>query len=302
MRMNFDIADILAFVAIAENGNFQRAADSLNTTQPSLSRRLQKLERALDARLIDRTTRSVKLTLAGSEFLARARRLLADLDETVLALSGVSQGRAGIVTIASVPSAMQFYLPSVIEQFSARLPRVRVRLLDLSANDVMTAVQEGEADFGINFLPSEQPGLTFLPLKRDPFFLAMRQDHAFAGRREIRWSDLSGTKVIAVWKGSGNRLLIDLELARAGKSLDWFYEVRHLTTSLGLVEAGLGVAALPQSALPGPDHPILVSRPLVDPPIARTIGTIRRAGARLSASATVFHDLLVGLQADEAAP
>lgn len=297
--MNFDIADIVAFVAIAENGNFQRAAESLNTTQPSLSRRLQKLERALEARLIDRTTRSVKLTMAGSEFLARARRLLADLDETVLALSGVSQGRAGIVTIASVPSAMQFFLPSVIERFSESLPRIRVRLLDLSANDVMTAVQEGEADFGINFLPSEQPGMDFLPLRRDPFHLAMRRDHALAERREVRWDDLSEAKNIAVWKGSGNRLQIDLELARAGKTLNWFYEVRHLTTSLGLVEAGLGVAALPLSALPGPDHPILVSRPLIDPSIARTIGTIRRAGARLSTSATVFYDLLVDLQHDD---
>jgi DNA-binding transcriptional LysR family regulator len=87
-------------------------------------------------------------------------------------------------------------------------------------------------------------------------------------------------------------LILDLGLANSEWRPKWSYEVQHLSTSLGLVEAGLGVAALPRLAMPRGPHPVLISRPLVNPLLVRTVGLIRRRSHRLSPAAQKFHDLL----------
>src|ERR687898_2924761 len=141
---------------------------------------------------------------------------------------------------------------------------------------------KGEAEFGINLLGASDPELTFEPLIEDPFVLACRRDHALAKRNSLTWSDLEGQPLVAVSRTSGNRILLDAALVRAGVRLSWSYEVTHLSTSLGLVEAGLGISVLPQLATPQGDHPFLVTRPIRDPEISRTIGVVRRRGASLS--------------------
>jgi DNA-binding transcriptional LysR family regulator len=98
---------------------------------------------------------------------------------------------------------------------------------------------------------------------------------------------------MTVSKSSGNRLLIDLALTDIPARPRWFYEVRHVSTLVGLVEAGLGVAAVPRLAMPGSDHPTLVSVPLVEPTITRTMGLIRRRGRSLSPAAQQLYDLLL---------
>lgn len=293
MRTNLALGDIEAFVAIAEQSSFRRAAETLNLSPPALSRRLMKLEQSLGVQLIERTTRSVGLTAVGREFLRRARSFMDDLEGSLLTLSEVATQRSALVTIACVPTATQYFLPPVIASFNERLPKARVRIMDLTANDVVAAVQSGEADFGISFIGEADPGLTFLPLLQDPFYLACRRDHPLAKRRQVRWAELDGHKFIAVWKGSGNRLLLDTRLADSGLQIKWFYEVKHLSASLGLVESGLGVSALPRSALPHEDHPIIKAIPLIDPVITRGVGTLRREGTTIPAAAQIFYDMLV---------
>jgi DNA-binding transcriptional LysR family regulator len=81
---------------------------------------------------------------------------------------------------------------------------------------------------------------------------------------------------------------------RAGVSLSWSYEVTHLSTSLGLVEAGLGISVLPQLATPQAEHPIIVTRPIGNPEVSRTIGVVRRRGGRLAPAAERFLEMLLG--------
>ncbi|ABC93461.1 probable transcriptional regulator protein, LysR family (plasmid) [Rhizobium etli CFN 42] len=84
--------------------------------------------------------------------------------------------------------------------------------------------------------------------------------------------------LITVHRSSGNRTLLDAALAKSNIKLRWFYEVTHLSTSLGLVEAGLGISVLPRMATPREDHPALITRPIRNPEISRTIGVVRRCG------------------------
>lgn len=109
----------------------------------------------------------------------------------------------------------------------------------------------------------------------------------------MAWRELSDYRLIGVGRLSGNRVLLDHGLAHLDWRPSWFYEVQHLSTSLGMVEAGLGIAALPSLAMPAEDHPILVSRPLVDPVISRTLGLVRRRGSSLSPAAEQFVETLL---------
>ncbi len=294
MSINFEALDLRAFVAVIDLEGFHRAAETLNLSQSALSRRIQRLEAAVGAALLERTTRRVALTTAGRELLPLVRRMLDEFDSSLFAMREVGRQRGGQITLACVPTAAFYFLPSVIARFNEQYPNIRFRILDLSANEGLESVARGEVEFGINLLGASDPELTFEPLIEDPFVLACRRDHPLAARQSLTWTDLEGQPLVAVSRTSGNRILLDAALVRAGVRLSWSYEVTHLSTSLGLVEAGLGISVLPQLATPQGDHPIIITRPLRDPEVSRTIGVVRRRAGRLAPAAGHFLEMLLG--------
>jgi DNA-binding transcriptional LysR family regulator len=298
MSINFEALDLRAFVAVVDLEGFHRAAEALNLSQPALSRRIQKLEAAVGAALLERTTRRVALTTVGREFLPLVRRMLDEFDSSLFAMRDIGRQRRGQISLACVPTAAFYFLPSVIARFNEQYPNIRFRILDLSANEGLESVARGEVEFGINLLGASDPELSFEPLIEDPFVLACRRDHPLAQRDAVAWSDLEGQPLVAVSRTSGNRIMLDAALVRAGVSLSWSYEVTHLSTSLGLVEAGLGISVLPKLATPQGDHPIIVTRPIGNPKVSRTIGVVRRRGGRLAPAAERFLEMLLGTWKD----
>ena len=295
MSERFDLNDLQAFRAVAELGNFRRAAESVHISQPAFSRRIDKLEEALGVRLLDRTTRRVSLTAVGRDFARKVQVLLDELDATLLAIRGVAATRMGEVTVACVPSTVYYHVSQVIQRFRQTYPKVRVKVFDASANEVLGAVARGEADFGLNFIGSQEPDIEFLPLVQERFVAACRRDHPLARRRRVAWADLAAYELISVAQSSGNRLLLDQALAGLDLRLNTVCEAQHVTAMLGLVEAGLGVAAVPAMAMPGPDHPVLVSVPLDTPVVSRHVGLIRRRGRTLAPAAQQLHDAFVAV-------
>ncbi len=290
MAIAFDLNDLQAFRAVAELGNFRRAAEAVHISQPAFSRRIEKLEEALGVRLLDRTTRRVSLTAVGRDFARKVEALLDDLDGTLLALRGVAATRMGEVTIACVPSTVYYYVSQVVQRFRGQFPKIRVKVLDAGANEVLGAVVRGEADFGLNFIGSQEAGIDFTPLREERFVAACRRDHPLAKKRRVAWADLAAYDFIAVTQSSGNRLLLDQALAGLPVRPVPVCEAQHVTTMLGLVEAGLGVAAVPAMAMPGADHPLLVSVPLDEPVVTRRVGLIRRSGRSLAPAAQQLYN------------
>ena len=291
MAINFDLNDLLAFRAVAELSSFRKAAESVHLSQPAFSRRVDKLEQALGVRLLERTTRRVTLTAVGRDFERKVRELLDDLDATLLGIRGVAATRMGEVTVACVPSTVYYYLSHVIRRYHERSPKVRVKVLDASANEVLAAVSRGEADFGLNFMGAQEGDLEFEALIDERFVAACRRDHPMAKLRRVTWAQLCDYDYISVGRSSGNRLLFDQALAVVAKRPQAIYEAEHVTTTLGLVEAGLGVAVVPSMAMPGPDHPLLVSIALSEPVVTRKVGLIRRRGRALSPAAQQLYEL-----------
>ena len=296
MAINFDLNDLQAFRAVAELGNFSRAAEAVHISQPAFSRRIDKLEQALGVRLLERSTRRVSLTAVGRDFARKAAELLDDLDGALLGLRGLAPGRMGLVTVACVPSTVYYYVSQVIRRYHERFPKIRLRVMDASASDVLSAVARGEADFGLNFIGGQEPDIEFKPLADERFVAACRRDHPLAARRRVTWLDLAAYDFISVSKTSGNRLLLDQALAGLPGAPQPVYEAEHVTALLGLVEAGLGVAAVPAMAMPGKDHPLLVGIPLEEPVVTRRIGLIRRRGRTLTPAAQQLFDFFADMR------
>ena len=292
MRINYDLHDLQAFVAVAERASFRQAAADLFLSQSALSRRIDKLEEGLGVKLFERTTRRVQLTNVGQTFLVNVRTALDGLEDAVLGVADLAAHRTGTVTLACVPSAVWHFLPAVLKDFSERFPRIRVRVHDESAQDALNLVLAGEADFGINFTGAADPEIVFEPIYVESYVLAMRHDHPLAERESLSWKETVGERYISVAKSSGNRSVIDAALAGVEKHPVILCEVNHVSGVLALVEAGMGVAAVPGlSVLPGrPDT--IVGVPLVNPAIHRTLGLISKRNHTMAPAARTLFGML----------
>lgn len=302
MAIHFNLNDLQALRSVAALGSFRRAAEALHLSQPAFSRRIDKLEDALGVRLLERSSRRVALTAIGRDFERTVRQLLDELDQALLGIRGVASSRMGEVTIACVPSTVCHFLSQVIARYHERYPKIRVKVFDASANQVLSAVARSEADFGINFVGGQEPDIEFKPLLEERFVLACRRDHPLAQKRRVTWAELAQYDGICVGKASGNRLLLDQALANVPGRPQWLYETQHVTTMIGLVEAGLGVAVAPSIAMPGADHPLLVSVPLVAPSVRRKIGLIKRKGRALSPAAQQLYAFFGAIKARRGQP
>lgn len=290
-HINFDLQQLQAFIAVAERGSFRAAAEHIHLSPPALSRRIEKLESIIGTRLFNRTTREVELTSIGRIFLERARAAIDDLESAILGISDIAATRSGRVTVACVPSAALYFLPQVISSFSLKYPSIRIRVIDESMNQTLQSVLIGESDFGIGFMNTLMPEITFEGIHNDPFVVAMRRNHPLASRKSIHWSHIENERLISVARSSGNRQLLDDAMSKAGLIPNFAFEVSHIGTLLGMVEAGLGIAAVPRTALPV-NHPDVIGLPLKNPTISRSLGLLRKQGSTLRPAAAMFHDHL----------
>lgn len=293
MSINPEIGDLRAFLAVFDLRSFHKASVAVSLSQPALSRRVQSLELLLGAKLFERSTRHVAPTQMGRSYEPAFRRLVEEFDRAMLEVGGRDRQTGARVILACVPTAAFYFLPRVIERFNALYQGVSFRILDESANDGLEAVARGEADFGVNFVGASQGDLEFTPLFEDSFVMACGRADDLAGRAAVTWRDLEGRRLIGVSRASGNRILLDAALVKQRLRLEWAYEVNHVMTALGLVEAGLGLSVLPRLATPPIEHPAFVVRPIVEPEISRTIGLVERRSGHLSPAARRFRDLLM---------
>lgn len=291
--MRIDTLGVEAFIAIAEQGSFQKAADAVHITQTALSRRLQNLEALLGVKLVERTTRSVALTSIGRDFLPQCRRLLADLEAALAEIQKSGKAQRGDVSIACVPTVGIQYLPRVIQAYSARYPDNRIRILDHASSGVAAAVMRREAEFGINIAGSHHPDLCSAPLLEDRFVLVCRSDHALARKKRCTWKQLEPYPLIFAGEVSGNRPLLDGALGARGLALHSFYEVQRSSTALGLVAEGVAAAVVPSLALQKGAYPRLRIVPLTDPVVSRTLVLVSRKNAHLSPAAQALYDMIL---------
>jgi DNA-binding transcriptional LysR family regulator len=290
--MKIDTLGVQAFIAIADRGSFQSAADTLHVTQTAITQRLRKLEDFLGVTLIERTTRSIALTEIGRDFLPQARRLLGELADALVEIRETGMARRGDVSIACVPTVGVQYLPRIMQAYSARYPHNRIKILDHASSAVVEAVLRREAEFGINIGGEDHPDLVSVPLTEDRYVLICHEDHPLANRRRIAWKQLQPYPLIFAGEVSGNRRLLDLALETTSVVLRSFYEVQRSSTAVGLVAQGVGVAVVPRLAIQKGAYPSVRTVELISPVVSRTLVLVARTTAHLSPAAQALYDMI----------
>jgi len=292
--MKIDILGVQAFVAIADKGSFQNAANSLHVTQTAITQRLRKLEDFLGVTLVERTTRSIALSLIGRDFLPQARRLLEELGDALLEIRETGKAERGDVSIACVPTVGVQYLPRIMQEYSARYPNNRIKILDHASSAVADAVLRREAEFGINIAGAHHPELMTMPLLEDQYVLICHEDHPLAKRKRVAWKQLLPYPLIFAGQVSGNRALLDTALGANGLGLQSFYEVQRSSTAVGLVAERIAAAVVPRLAVQKGAYPNIRTIELVDPVVSRALVLVVRKTARLSPAAQALFDMIKG--------
>nr|WP_246447710.1 LysR family transcriptional regulator [Novosphingobium flavum] len=241
-----------AFITVAEERHFVRAADRLGCTQSVVSKRLMRLEDKLGMRLLLRNKRRpVELTPEGAQFLEVARQMVGELIAAEARGKAISRGIAGSVRIGYVFSAiLTGVLPSIIRSLGAALPEVEIHPVAMGTPEQIAAVGDGRLDLAIVRPRLSYPGgLVAKVIHSEPVVVAMAADSALARRGRVRCGDLAGARFI-VPQFHEEVGLIDVirDIARTGGfAMPEVVRNSDFITTAGFAAAGCGVAAVPAS-------------------------------------------------------
>jgi DNA-binding transcriptional LysR family regulator len=288
-----DLGQIEAFVQVANHRSFSKAADALYLTQPSVSARIQGLERDLGEQLFERDGRGVRLTEVGTCFLPYARRVLKTIQDGRDALEGVRSLEMGALRVGSVVTVGTYVLPGILKEFCARYPRLEVSVRTGPSDQVIQMVLADEVQLALARTVAH-PDVEAVPLYEDEVVLVTAPQHPLAatGRAEIE--DLSREPLIIFSRGSGYYALVQGALREAGVVPRTAMEMDSMEATKKMVEEGLGIAMLPRvSAERELEQGILVEIKVKGMTMPkREISLVYRRNRRLSRAALAFFELL----------
>lgn len=250
----FTLDQLRILKAIAEEGSFKRAADSLYVSQPAVSLQVQNLERQLNVPLFDRGGRRAQLTEAGYLLLNYGEKILTLCQETCRALEDLQNLQGGSLIIGASQTTGTYLLPRMIGAFRQKYPDVAVQLHVHSTRRTSWSVANGQIDLAViggEVSPELQDSLDIIPYAEDELALILPPDHILS-RGELQRDDLYRLKFIALDSQSTIRKVIDQVLGRAGietRRLKIDMELNSIEAIKTAVQSGLGAAFLSISAI-----------------------------------------------------
>ena len=239
-----ELAQLEAFIQVAHHRSFSRAAEALFLTQPSVTARIQSLEREIGDRLFERTGRSVTLTDAGHAFMPHAQRALTAVQEGTDAIEAVRHGDIGSIRIGASSSIATYVLPDVLRRFRLERPRVHVHLNAGLTEDQMEKLLAGEIHLAVTRL-TQHPEVDSLHLYNDDLALVVAPNHPFAKRGRATLAEVGKEPFLFFERTSTYHSLIYSMFLRAGVVPESVMELDLMEATKFMVEAGLGVSILP---------------------------------------------------------
>lgn len=286
--MNVSTRQLRAFVELAQERNFTRAAAACSLSQPAFSALIRQLEEAVGARLFDRTTRNVELSAEGQEFRSGAQRVLGELEATLTALRERVERQRGRVSIALLPSLAADWLPQVLAGFRAEYPGIQTEVADVLSEPCIEHVRSGHADFALAAVRADTSELRAEPFCSDDFHLVCRKDHPLAKLADPKPRDVAAWPFIHLSRTSSVRQYIDA--ATHPQPLRTVLEVDQLATVSGMVRAGLGISIVPALTLYQFKADGLAIRPIRWSGLTRRIYLVRRRDRSLSVAGQALYE------------
>ncbi|MCZ4554054.1 LysR substrate-binding domain-containing protein [Rhodococcus maanshanensis] len=275
------LSQLRAFVAVAEYRHFGTAAARLNVSQPTLSQALAALENGLGVQLIERSTRRVLVTDAGTQLLAQAKMILEAADGFVATAAGVGDRLGGPLRMGLIPTVAPYVLPALLPAMRAELPAVVPQVIEDQTARLLDSLRAGVLDVAVLALPSEATGLVEIPLYTEDFVMVVPGDHELAGRVDLSPQVLDDLPLLLLDEGHCLRDQT-LDLCRSVDAHPSSGDTRatSLATVVQCVAGGLGVTLVPDSAVPVETRRgDLATARFASPAPGRTIGLVFRSSS-----------------------
>jgi len=257
--------------AIADTGNFSRAAERCQVAQPSLSQQVLKLEEELGARLFDRLGRSIRLTEAGRAFIPRARAILEQMEAARSSAADQNTDLRGSVAVGVIPTVAPYLIPSYAARFAKSYPDAKLRIVEETTSVLVEGLRDLSLDVAILALPLRHKELELFPIRTEPLFAALSAHHPHASAKSLALKDLRGESFVMLRDGHCFRDLSLDTCTRARITPHIVFESGQFSSLLGMVAAGVGVSLVPEMAI---DRNIACRYVrLSDPQATRTIVT-----------------------------
>ena len=244
-RISIGPAELETFLVVAELGSFSKAAERLSLAQPSVSNRVQRLERAIRARLFERTTRAVVLTPAGEQLRRRVEPIIRSLQAVIDEFCTEADARSQRVVVAATPMLAAVLLPPIINRFAKANPSIRVELRDQVTEQLASDIRSGRVDFALLARQQAIEGVEFEPVTADRFMVVGPRGHPALARGLLSTGELARHPFLLL--AAYGRLIRALSAGAAGQGPDLSAArtVTNVSTLLGMVSAGLGLTLLP---------------------------------------------------------
>jgi LysR family transcriptional regulator, transcription activator of glutamate synthase operon len=287
-----ELRQLRYLVALAEERNFTRAAAREHIAQPALSQQIRRLEQELGLPLVERTTRRVTVTAAGQSLLARATRVLAEVDAAKAELERIRGVQTGHVTVGTMHTMGPVDVSLALAIFHQRHPGVELTVREQSSEELAEMLRVDELDLAFLSVTErmESHELGLFQLVSEELVVILPRDHALGERRRVRMADLAHEEFIAYREGARLRELLTSAGRHAGFEPNVKLESNESERIRRLVARGLGVSILPRSDGERPGAEVAVAR-LVDPALSRDITLAWREGRRLPPAAAEFLEL-----------
>src|SRR5580658_379166 len=257
--------------AIADAGNFSRAAERCQIAQPSLSQQVLKLEEDLGAKLFDRLGRSVRLTEAGRAFVPHARAILEQMEVARSSVADKNADLRGSVAVGVIPTVAPYLMPNYTAVFAKKYPDAKLRIVEETTSTLVEGLRDLSIDVAILALPLRHKDLELFPIRTEPLFAALSRNHPRAGAKSLALKDLRGESFVMLRDGHCFRDLSIDTCTRARITPHIAFESGQFSSLLGMVAAGVGVSLVPEMAI---DRSVACRYVrLSDPQATRTIVT-----------------------------
>ena len=271
-----ELHQLRCFVAIMEEGGFNRATTRLHMTQPALSYQIKQLEQSLGVTLFHRRSRGVTATEAGRVLAEHAREVLEAVRKAQRAVEELSAGVADEVRIGTVNSVGIHFLPPVLWKMREKYPKARPTVLYRYSTEIMEALRLDKVDVALVADPPIDRRMRQETVIEERVSLVCGRSHPLFGRTSVRPSEIKGLQLISLSADNPTGRLIRQYLARIGVSMEPVVYTDNVETVKKMVEVGLGVAFLPDMVTSSDvacagDPPGKLARIEVGPPLIRRI-------------------------------
>jgi DNA-binding transcriptional LysR family regulator len=246
----FDLNQLRCFVTLAEELHFGRAAARLNMTQPPLSRQIQVLEHIIDALLLQRTSRSVRLTPAGRSFLPEAKRILKLAESASQTARRIAMGKTGSLKVGFTAAAAYGFLPELIAAYRVQFPEIDFSLKEMVSGDQLEALASGQIDAGLLRPPIARPEFATRRVMAEPLIAAIPAHDPLALAETVSVKDFEDRPFV-MYSPYESRYFHDLLVTlftRADVLPRYVQHLSQIHSILAMVRAGLGVSIVPAAA------------------------------------------------------